>query len=156
HQRGYVEGRNLLIEYRWADTQLEKLPALAAELVRMNVKAVVAVGLAVLITRTVQATGTRIPIVFFTGSDPVRQGLVASLNHPGGNVTGVTGLFSELGTKHIGLLNELVPNARVIATLIDPTSFATNEVKEQMRTAETVLGKPIKLLEASKDSEIDA
>jgi putative tryptophan/tyrosine transport system substrate-binding protein len=114
---GHVEGRNIVIEYRWAQGEFGRLPALAVELVRRPVAVLAAVGGAHFAAK---AATTTTPIVFGTGQDPVESGLVASLNRPGGNVTGATFLGAALGAKRLGLLRELAPGAEVIALLVDP------------------------------------
>jgi putative tryptophan/tyrosine transport system substrate-binding protein len=118
-EAGYVEKRNLLIEYRWADFQYDRLPALAAELVKHPVDVIFATGSVVSALAAKSATST-IPIVFANGSDPVQYGLVASLNRPGGNVTGISFINAQLGPKRIQLLRLLNPKTAVIAVLINP------------------------------------
>src|SRR5439155_24256764 len=113
---GYVEGRNLTIEYRWADDQYDRLPALAADLVQRPVAVIFATG-GVVSAIAAKSSSATVPIVFAQGSDPVQHGLVASFNRPGGNVTGVTFYNSALGPKRIGLLREIVPKAAVFAVL---------------------------------------
>ena len=134
-EAGYIKGQNVAIVYRYADGQYDRLPMLAAELVRSQVAVLAATGgdPAVLATRAATAT---IPIVFTTGSDPVALGYVASLNRPGGNVTGVVLLTSNLGAKRIGLLRELVPKADAIGVLVNPTyPVAAAQLKEVQAAA---------------------
>ena len=119
NETGYVEGRNVTIEYRWAEGQYDRLPALAADLVRRRVTVIAANSAAAVAAK---AATTTIPIVFDTGFDPVRLGLVASLNRPGGNLTGVSNLNVDLGPKRLELLRELVPTVSGIALLINPTN----------------------------------
>src|SRR6266567_1725997 len=117
-ESGYVEGQNVAIEYRWADNQIDRLPALAADLVHRQVTVIVATTTAAAVAA--KAATTTIPIVFEMGGDPIRLGLVASLNRPGGNVTGVTQLNVEVAPKRLELLHELVPTASVVALLVNP------------------------------------
>jgi putative tryptophan/tyrosine transport system substrate-binding protein len=125
---GYIEGRNLAIEYRWADGRNEVLPALAADLVRQRV-AVIASMTTAPCALAAKAATQAIPIVFLVGADPVAIGIVASLSHPGGNLTGVTSLVGELVAKRLQMLHEVVPSADPIALLIDPTGVA-NEASQ--------------------------
>src|ERR1700674_4019386 len=120
-ETGYVEGRNVAIEYRWTQGESARLPELAADLVRRRVAVIVAVGGPQGPLAAKAATAT-IPIVFGMGGDPVQSGLVASINRPGGNVTGVSSMRAELGAKRLGLLHELVPGATRFAVLVDPNS----------------------------------
>jgi putative ABC transport system substrate-binding protein len=122
-ETGYVDGRNVAIEFRWADNELDRLPALAAELVSRRA-AVIVTPFSSTATRAAKAATTTIPVVFTTGIDPVEAGLVASLNRPGGNVTGLTAMNSELAPKQLGLLQELIPGATRIAVLVQPSALA--------------------------------
>jgi putative tryptophan/tyrosine transport system substrate-binding protein len=150
---GYVEGQNVAIEYRWAGGQYDRLPAMAADLVRRQVAVIFATpGVSALAAKAATAT---IPIVFTSGIDPVRFGLVASLNRPGGNLTGSSSLAVELGPKRLGLLHELVPTATVIALLDNPTNPA-NVSNEQYQAAARSLGLKLTLLQASSEREFDA
>jgi putative ABC transport system substrate-binding protein len=152
-ETGYVEGRNVAIEYRSADGQYDRLPALAADLVRRQVSVIAATG-----TPTglpAKAATTTIPIVFVTGSDPVEQGLVASLNRPGGNLTGATTLAVELGQKRLQLLRELVPTATLIGVLVNPTGPNLEAVSRDLQAAARTLGLPIHVLHASTERDFD-
>jgi ABC-type uncharacterized transport system substrate-binding protein len=153
---GYVEGRNLKVEYRWANNQEEQLPALAAEIVGLRVTVIVAFGSAAVAFAARQATST-IPIVIAGGIDPVTYGLVASLNRPGGNITGITWILTELSGKRFDLLCEMVPQATTIAYLsggLRRLAFA--EEVTNIRAAARALGRQIIILEASGDGEIEA
>jgi putative ABC transport system substrate-binding protein len=153
-ETGYVEGRNIGVEYRSAEGQYDRLPALAADLVQRQVSVIVATG-----TPTglpAKAATTTIPIVFVTGSDPVEQGLVASLNRPGGNLTGATTLAVELGQKRMELLHELVPKASLIGVLVNPTGPNLDAVLRDLRAAARTVGLPIHVLQASTERELDA
>src|SRR6516165_3466768 len=149
---GYVEGRNVAIEYRWAQGRNDRLPAMAAELVRRQVTVIVAMDTAsVLAARTATTT---IPIVFYTGGDPVQLGLVTSLSRPGGNLTGVVTLAVELAAKRLQLLHELVPGANIIALLINPTYSNVETTLKNLRAAAGDLGLQLHVLQASTEREI--
>ena len=152
-EAGYVEGQNVAIEYRFAENQYDKLPALAADLVRRQVKVIAANGLA---AQAVKEATTAIPIAFVAGFDPVEVGLVASMSRPGGNITGVSILDVELGPKRLQLLHELVPAATVIGVLVNPTDPARAETtsKELQAVAHT-LGLQLHVLHASTDRDFD-
>jgi putative ABC transport system substrate-binding protein len=153
---GYTEGRNVAIEYRWAENQYDRLPALAAELVRRQVAVIIAAGTTPGAHALKAATQT-IPIVFLVGPDPVAGGLVASLNWPGGNLTGVRVLSVALIAKNFALLQELVPAAAVIAVLVHPdNAIETEIVTTELQAASGVLGVRLLVLKASNESEIDA
>jgi putative tryptophan/tyrosine transport system substrate-binding protein len=154
-ETGYVEGRNLAIEYRWAEGQNDRLPALAAELVRRQVTVIVATSTpAVLAARTVTTT---IPIVFFVAADPVQLGLVTSISRPGGNLTGVVTLNVEVAAKRLELVRELVPTATIVALLVNPTSTALAEtITREVEAAARTLGLEFHVLHASSEREIDA
>jgi putative ABC transport system substrate-binding protein len=151
---GYAEGRTVVIEYRWADYQNDRLPVLAADLVRRGVAAIAATGgnNAALAAKASTAT---IPIVFTSGVDPVKVGLVASLNRPGGNLTGISWFNAELTSKGLGLLHELVPNAAVVALLVNPSSPEAASQPADALAAVRALGQSLLVLNATTDSEID-
>jgi putative ABC transport system substrate-binding protein len=153
-ETGYVEGQNVAIEYRWGQGQNDRLPALAAELVRLQV-AVIALGGLPPALAAKAATST-IPIVFQMGVDPVEAGLVASLNRPGGNITGVSNLNVELGPKRLELLHELVPTATVIALLVNPTNPNAEGLTRDLRAAARTLGLQLHVLHASMEHDFDA
>jgi len=142
------------IEYRWADGQYDRLPALAASLVRRQVSVIAATGSANSAEAANAATATT-PIVFANGGDPVKLGLVRSLNRPGGNATGVTYFFSELGPKRLELLRELVPGATVIAVLINPTNPVTESDTKNLQAVSGSIGQPVRFLSASSESDLD-
>jgi putative ABC transport system substrate-binding protein len=150
---GYVEGYNVAIEYRWAEGQYNQLPELAADLVRRKVSALAVAFLPAALAA--KAATSTIPICFVTGADPVDQGLVASLNRPGGNVTGVAFLSQLLGAKRLGLLHELVPAASTFAVLINSTNPNAESLTNDLQRAAQTLGKPILVLSASTEPEID-
>jgi putative tryptophan/tyrosine transport system substrate-binding protein len=153
---GYVEGRNVMIEYRWAEGRNDRLPALAAELVRLPVNVIVIAG-STQASIVAKAASTTVPIVFYGGTDPVSIGLVASLSRPGGNLTGVTTLNVELAAKRLELLHELVPTAKIIAALINPTNLSViNETETRdLQAAARALGLTLHVLYASSEQEID-
>jgi putative tryptophan/tyrosine transport system substrate-binding protein len=153
NETGYVEGRNVAIEYRWADGRYDRLPALAADLVRRKVAVIVANGPAVPSAKLATAT---IPIVFVTGVDPVATGLVASLNQPGGNLTGVTTLDVELGPKLLDVLHQTAPGAANIAALVNPLNPAGAGQSEELMAAAHSLGLKLTIQHAGSEAEIDA
>jgi putative tryptophan/tyrosine transport system substrate-binding protein len=153
-EAGYVEGRNVAIEYRYGEGRYDRLPALAEELVRRQVAVIFASpGPAALAAK---AATTGIPIVFTAAEDPVKLGLVTSLARPGSNATGVTFLFAELGPKQLGLLRELVPTAARIGQLINPSNTNVAEVTKDLTAAGTAMGVQIEVVQASNILEIDA
>jgi putative ABC transport system substrate-binding protein len=155
-QSGFVEGRNVAIEYRFAEGQYDRLPALAADLVRRQVNVIVAAAGGPPILAAKAATKT-IPIVFSLGVDPVRMGLVASLNRPGGNITGVVVLAPQMEGKRLGLLREIVPKAPLVAVLLNPKNTANFDIQvSEVREAAHATGQRIQILSANTDQEIDA
>jgi putative ABC transport system substrate-binding protein len=155
-EAGYMEGRNVAIEYRWAEGQNDRLPALAADLVRRQV-AVIAVPASTPGVLAAKAATATIPIVFYIGLDPVELGLVASLAHPGGNITGVTGWNVMVGPKRLELLHEVIPSATSIALLVNPTSpdLAEADSRDQQAAARS-LGLQLHVLRASNERDFDA
>ena len=151
---GYIEGQNLTIEYRWGPGEYDRLRTLAAELVSHQVPLIFA-GSPPAALAAKSATGT-IPIVFMSGADPVALGLVASLNRPGGNVTGVSFLLSSLGPKRLELLAELVPNARRLAALINPTLSDAENQLEETQDAANRLGRELVVLKPRNQNEIES
>jgi putative ABC transport system substrate-binding protein len=153
NEAGYVEGRNVALEYRWAEGQYDRVPALAADLVRRQVAVIVANTPGNLAAK---AATTMIPIVFTTAGDPVQIGLVASLNRPGGNVTGVTQLHVEVAPKRLELAHELIPTATIIAVLVDPTNPALAEpITRDLQAAARTLGLQLHVLNASRERDFD-
>jgi len=152
---GYVEGNNVAIEYRWAEGQNDRLPTLAANLVRIRVTVIATPDTTAALAA--KAATTTIPIIFFTAANPVEIGLVANLARPGGNLTGVTTLGLEVGPKRLELLHELVPAATTMALLVNPTSLALSErTTRDLQTAARALGLKIHVLHASTEREIDS
>jgi len=154
-ETGYVENQNVKIEYRWAEGKIDRLPALVADLVHREVTVIAATGTPAALAA--KAATTTIPIVFEIGSDPVQLGLVASLNRPGGNVTGIAQLAIEVAPKRLELLHEMIPNARIIALLADPTDRAIFEnTTRGAQSAARSLGLELHVLNVSTDHDLDA
>ncbi len=154
-ESGYVEGQNVAVEYRWAEGQYDRLPALAADLVRRQVSVIVAGGGAPVVLAAKAAT-TTIPIVFMAGADPVASGLVPSINRPGGNITGGYHFATGLEAKRLGLLHEMVPKAATIAVLVNPNySEAENQLRE-VQEAAARLGVQLVVVRANTESDFDA
>jgi putative ABC transport system substrate-binding protein len=153
-ETGFVEGRNVAIEYRWAEEKYDRLPTLAAELVRLRVAVIYAAGGGV-VALAAKAATTTIPIVFGIGDDPVRIGLVASFNRPGGNVTGISFMNAELTTKRLGFLRELLPAAARFAALVNPGLVDTVAVTASAQAAALSIGRQIEIFTASTNGEID-
>jgi len=154
-ETGYVENQNVKIEYRWAEGKIDRLPALVADLVHREVTVIAATGTPAALAA--KAATTTIPIVFEIGSDPVQLGLVASLNRPGGNVTGIAQLAIEVAPKRLELLHEMIPKARIIALLADPTDRAIFEnTTRGAQSAARSLGLELHVLNVSTDHDLDA
>jgi putative ABC transport system substrate-binding protein len=153
-EAGFVEGYNVAVEYRWANGHYDRLPALASELVRRPVAVLVATGITA--ARAAKAATSTIPIVFNTGGDPVKFGLVAQLNRPGGNVTGVASLGKVLVAKRFELLRELVPKAEAIAFLVNPNNAVADLDTSDAQSAAAALGQELIVVKAGDESEIDA
>jgi putative ABC transport system substrate-binding protein len=153
NEQGFIERQNVAIEYRWADGHYDRLPELAADLVRRNVAVILAVG-SVPSPLAAKAATSTIPIVFIVGGDPVRFGLVASLNRPGGNVTGVSVLSGPLTAKRLELLRELVHQAGVVACLVNPNNPEADSQLTDIRAAARTFGQEILILNASTDDEL--
>jgi putative tryptophan/tyrosine transport system substrate-binding protein len=151
---GYIEGQNVAIEYRWAEGRYDRLPALATELVHRQVAVIAASG-GMNTARATKAATETIPIVFVTGGDPVKEGLVASLNRPGGNVTGVNMLTTALDAKRLELLHEVVPTALIIAVLVNPTNVQAGTQSRDVQTAARATSRQVHILNASSEREID-
>jgi putative tryptophan/tyrosine transport system substrate-binding protein len=153
-QTGFSEHQNMAIAYRWAEGGYDRLPGLAADLVRQKVAVIAATGNTPALAA--KAATTTIPIVFVTGTDPVQAGLVASLNRPGGNVTGITSLGVELGPKRLELLHEVVPHATAIALLVNPANRSSEIQVKNFQAAALRLGRDLHILRASSEQDIDA
>jgi putative ABC transport system substrate-binding protein len=155
-ETGYVEGQNVTIEYRWGEGHNDRLPALAAELVGRRVD-VIATPVSTAATFAAKAATSTIPIVFVIGADPVKLRLVASLNRPGGNATGISDLGAQLGAKRLALLNELLPGAARIAALVNPDNpFITEPFVAELQAAASAFGQNIEFVTASTNRDIDA
>jgi putative ABC transport system substrate-binding protein len=153
-ETGYVEGRNLAIEYRWAEGRNDRLPALATELVRRQVTVLVATSTPSVLAARIATT--TIPIVFFVAADPVQLGLVTSLSRPEGNLTGVVTLNVEVAAKRLQLLHELVPTATIVALLVNPSNTALAEtITKELEAAARTLGVQLHVLHASSERELD-
>jgi putative ABC transport system substrate-binding protein len=155
-ETGYVDGSNVVIEFRWADAQNNRLPSMAADLVRRGVAVIVTLGSAPAALAAKAAT-TTIPVVFFTGGNPLQLGLVSSLNRPGGNVTGVTSLNVEVGPKRLELLHQVVTTTKRLTLLVNPTSPSlTESTTNDAQKAASTLGLALDVLHASTDRDVDA
>ena len=154
NEAGYVEGRNVAIEYRFAEGQFDRLPALAADLINRQVAVIIAMQ-SPTAPRAAKAATTTIPIVFSIGGDPVKLGLVASLNRPGGNVTGATFLVNTLAGKRVELLREMVPTGALIGVLVNPKNPSSESETADVQAAARAVGLKIHLQNASSESEID-
>jgi putative tryptophan/tyrosine transport system substrate-binding protein len=152
-ETGYVEGQNVAVEYRYAENQLDQVPALAADLVRLHVAVIVASGTPAALAA--KAATTTIPIVFVIGTDPVALGLGASLNRPGANLTGIAILSAELAPKRLQLLRELIPNAAVFGVLADPEFPATQSIVADLLAAARTLGMQLVVVNARTDSVLE-
>ena len=153
---GYVEGRNVTIEYAFADGRYDRLPMLAADLVRRRAAVIVAVGNSAPGIRAAQEASTTVPTVFIFGEDPVKFGLVPNLNRPGGNSTGVANLLRELAPKRLGILHELLPSATFFAVLMNPANIGGLEEAAAVQNAARAIRRPLRMLNASTEPELDA
>jgi putative ABC transport system substrate-binding protein len=151
---GFIEARNLSIEWRWAERQYNRLPSLAGELVSRGVAVIVCWDTPAAFAA--KAATRNIPIVFVTGADPIKTGLVDSFNRPGGNLTGVSALITGLGPKHVELMHELLPTASAIALLVNPSNPNTHAYTPEIRAAAITLGLRLEVLTAETDSDLEA
>jgi putative ABC transport system substrate-binding protein len=152
---GYVEGQNVRVEERWARSRLERVPALANDLIQHNVAVIVTVG-GTSVAKAVKARGTAIPVVFALGSDPVEDGLVASMNRPGGTMTGVSFYTNKLLAKRLEILREIAPNARLIAVLVNPRNARADRDTSDIQAAADEVGQKIQVLRAGTPDDLDA
>ena len=153
-EAGYIEGQNVAMEYRWPEGRYDRLPMLAADLVRRQVAVIAAAGPPA--ARAAKAATSTVPIVFTNGDDPVEAGLVRSLNRPGGNITGVHLFLTELNAKKLGLMRDLLPQLQAMAALLNPTSQNADPQSKELQAAGRALGLHIGIFNASSESEIDA
>jgi putative tryptophan/tyrosine transport system substrate-binding protein len=153
-ETGYVEGKNFAMDYRWADDQYDRLPVIAAELVRQQVAVIAATGAALPALAAKRAT-TTIPVVFTSGADPVAAGLVASLGRPGGNVTGMSLFYAGLASKRLGLLRDLIPKADVIGFLVNPNGIEAEPQLKDVLAAAHIIGQQLVVVNARNENEID-
>jgi len=154
-ESGHIEGRDVAVEYRWAENQYDRLPALAEELVRLKVAVIAPIG-GVPPTLAAKAATATIPIVTTIAADPVKLGLIASLNRPGGTITGVALITTEIGPKRLELLQELAPNAVVIGLLVNPNNSDAEDQSKNIKVAALALGRQIHVLKASSERDIEA
>ena len=151
-ETGYTEGQNVTIEYRWADNQADRLPVLAGDLVRRQVTVIVANSTSAF---AVKAATTTIPMVILTGTDPVKDGLVANLNRPGGNITGVVFFSDELGAKRLELLRQLAAKGTTIGVLVNPNHPGTEDERRNVQAAARAIGQQLIVLDVSSDRDIE-
>ena len=154
-EAGYVDGQNVVIEFRWADGQLDRLPELAAELIERKVSVIFA-GASDVAAGALRVAAATVPVVFATGSDPVAAGLVASLNRPGGNLTGVTVITAALWPKRLELLRELISPTPLIALLVNPNNLTARQARRELNAAARRIGQDVVLLDASAEGEFEA
>jgi putative tryptophan/tyrosine transport system substrate-binding protein len=150
---GYVEGHDVTIEFRWAEGQYGRLPALATDLVDRHVSVIAAIGPAA--SLAAKAATTTVPVVFTTNDDPVKLGLVASLNRPGGNITGINVFTGVMEGKRLGFLTEMLPRVTLIAVLVNPTNLQTEASAKEIQTAAAAIGRQVIILNANNERDID-
>jgi putative ABC transport system substrate-binding protein len=152
-EAGFTEGQNVVVEYRYADNELDRLPLLAAELIRITPAVIVTTSLGALV---VKAATTTIPIVFAGGGDPIKEGLVASLSRPGGNVTGVTFLAGQLGAKRLELLRQFVPKVTTVGVLIGPSTTEVDVERQDIQIAAQAVGQQLVIVDVQTDRDVEA